>query len=518
MVNSSQVAGTPVKVSDITELFKVQGMIKSEYERLTEIDQHTLYLVNEGSGIDEKPYTDIYWGGRKCTDLYLLDHIPSDPSYPDDKLYLVLIETDKVFSYNLYVKKDGRPVSVSSFSADSIQHNKEDGVVEIIWNNEMKDYSVLVTADYDADQGSYFLSDKIKIDDDNVNDSSLSLSKINFNQEMDKVEDSDKELDYLGRDGQWKRITCKDSITLTKSQEDIDKLSIGLSTSDSDSVSLNQTNDTLSACIKYSSTNSVDLSVEESSGLKADVNVKDSPTILIEAERGIEARLKYESSPTIVMSETNEKGLRADVKFGPPSSTVAMSVAELGLTADLRVANTNTIAFDITDRLKANIRWRDTDTILYSSDAFGIKPEVRISSPSHFISIDVSTVVGSQGLVANLKTSEEDDRGKYLVVDDTGEVVAQDLPAFATSVSELTDVDLTNPSDGQSLVYQEGKWVNRTISSGGGGSSGGASTLDDLSDVTTASLALDSGMVLKYDANDSQWKPADDGIDEGFIG
>lgn len=73
-------------------------------------------------------------------------------------------------------------------------------------------------------------------------------------------------------------------------------------------------------------------------------------------------------------------------------------------------------------------------------------------------------------------------------------------PNIPDSLSGLTgDVNISSPTDGQVLKYDNAtsKWVNGT---GGGG---GASALNDLTDVTITSATLASGQVLKY--NGSAW-------------
>lgn len=71
-------------------------------------------------------------------------------------------------------------------------------------------------------------------------------------------------------------------------------------------------------------------------------------------------------------------------------------------------------------------------------------------------------------------------------------------PGGSSTLAGLTDVDLTNPTDGQILVYdaETQKWVN-------GNGSGGSSTLSGLTDVDLTSPA--DGQVLVYDATSQKW-------------
>lgn len=68
----------------------------------------------------------------------------------------------------------------------------------------------------------------------------------------------------------------------------------------------------------------------------------------------------------------------------------------------------------------------------------------------------------------------------------------------ASSLSLLDDVSLSNPANGQSLVYRNGMWVNETVSGGG---STGVTALSQLSDTSIGTLY--SGQLLRY--NGTAW-------------
>lgn len=72
-------------------------------------------------------------------------------------------------------------------------------------------------------------------------------------------------------------------------------------------------------------------------------------------------------------------------------------------------------------------------------------------------------------------------------------------PTIPDELSDLTDTNISSPTDGQYLKYDSSssKWVNAS------GGSGGASALTDLTDtsITTPS----GGQVLKYDGTSSKW-------------
>lgn len=72
------------------------------------------------------------------------------------------------------------------------------------------------------------------------------------------------------------------------------------------------------------------------------------------------------------------------------------------------------------------------------------------------------------------------------------------IPSGASALSELTDVSITTPSNGQVLTYDSSnqEWINAN-------SSGGSSTLSGLSDVDLTTPA--DGQVLKYDGANQEW-------------
>lgn len=68
----------------------------------------------------------------------------------------------------------------------------------------------------------------------------------------------------------------------------------------------------------------------------------------------------------------------------------------------------------------------------------------------------------------------------------------------ASDLDDLTDVTITNPSNGQVLLYNGTAWVNGTAAGGGGG---GATNLDGLSDVSISTPS--TNQVIKY--NGTNW-------------
>ena len=74
----------------------------------------------------------------------------------------------------------------------------------------------------------------------------------------------------------------------------------------------------------------------------------------------------------------------------------------------------------------------------------------------------------------------------YSINGSEGELYAPTPSAGSTTLSGLTDVDLSSPTDGQGLVYDEetGKWVNSDIGGGGGGVAVSELTQDEYNDLT----------------------------------
>ena len=90
----------------------------------------------------------------------------------------------------------------------------------------------------------------------------------------------------------------------------------------------------------------------------------------------------------------------------------------------------------------------------------------------------------------------------YSINGSEGELYAPTPSAGSTTLAGLTDVDLSSPTDGQGLVYDEetGKWVNADGSSG-------SSSLSGLTDVDLSSPTDGQGLV--YDAENEKWVNAD---------
>lgn len=106
---------------------------------------------------------------------------------------------------------------------------------------------------------------------------------------------------------------------------------------------------------------------------------------------------------------------------------------------------------------------------------------------------------GSSGLVPQPLIADKD---KFLKGDGTWDTIQPG----ASALDDLTNVDITSPTNGQVLKYDSTnqEWVNANESGGGGG----ASAVADLTDVNLTSLA--NGQILKYDSTSQKWINSDE--------
>lgn len=81
-------------------------------------------------------------------------------------------------------------------------------------------------------------------------------------------------------------------------------------------------------------------------------------------------------------------------------------------------------------------------------------------------------------------------------------------PAIPSVINDLGDVVITSPASGQILEYNGTSWVNVANSGGGGPTS-----IDDLTDVDTSTVAPANGQVLKW--NGVSWIPGNDNTGGG---
>lgn len=105
---------------------------------------------------------------------------------------------------------------------------------------------------------------------------------------------------------------------------------------------------------------------------------------------------------------------------------------------------------------------------------------------------------GSIGLVPQPLIADKD---KFLKGDGTWDTIQPG----ASALDDLTNVDITSPTNGQVLKYDSTnqEWVNANESGGGG-----ASAVADLTDVNLTSLA--NGQILKYDSTSQKWINSDE--------
>ena len=118
---------------------------------------------------------------------------------------------------------------------------------------------------------------------------------------------------------------------------------------------------------------------------------------------------------------------------------------------------------------------------------------LEVLMPKHNALID-ELEAGEAGASIGVKDADNEDTTLQARLDDIAAGIED------VSLEALTDTDITNPTEGQALIYDatSEKWIN------GEGGGGGATDLDDLTDVTITSAT--NGQVLTYDSTDSKWK------------
>ena len=111
----------------------------------------TLYAVNNGTEIsidsDEEyiAYSDMYYGARKFTDIFVTPNYPGDETYPNDKLYLVPeydisiptyttdeSTTSSIIGFRVYFKHKDQVVLLASSSGSGIDAG---ALIDLLENN-----------------------------------------------------------------------------------------------------------------------------------------------------------------------------------------------------------------------------------------------------------------------------------------------------------------------------------------------------------------------------------------------
>lgn len=119
----------------------------------------------------------------------------------------------------------------------------------------------------------------------------------------------------------------------------------------------------------------------------------------------------------------------------------------------------------------------------------------------------ITGITSSSGNSTSLAASQSMASAKQdKIIAGTNIQIAQDGKTIsATDTNELenlTDVNITTPTDGQGLVYNNTtqKWENGTVSS--------ASSIDTLTDVNLTNLT--NGQILKYNSTSQEWENANE--------
>jgi len=101
------------------------------------------------------------------------------------------------------------------------------------------------------------------------------------------------------------------------------------------------------------------------------------------------------------------------------------------------------------------------------------------------------------------------DEDKLYVIEG-GALVALGSDLGASSVGDLSDVTITSAATGEVLRYDGSAWVNAQLDYADlTGTPTGVASIDDLSDVDTATAPPTDGQVLKWNNTNSEWEPGD---------
>lgn len=84
---------------------------KTQFEYNIDNERHsTLYLVNQNDNLE------IYYGNKRCSDIYFVTERPDSTKYPDSKIYIQNIYNDKeeIIGYYIYYKFNGQLITLQS--------------------------------------------------------------------------------------------------------------------------------------------------------------------------------------------------------------------------------------------------------------------------------------------------------------------------------------------------------------------------------------------------------------------
>ena len=145
---------------------------------------------------------------------------------------------------------------------------------------------------------------------------------------------------------------------------------------------------------------------------------------------------------------------------------------------------------------------KEDETFNTSRNGTVPKPSQAQVTANKFLRADGSWQDGGSGGASSLDdlsdvdiTSPED--GDVLTYDESTSTWKSVEPLINEyALTDLTDISISSPSNGEVLTYDDGQWINANPT-------GGASDLTDLGDVSISSAT--NGQVLKYDSTASKW-------------
>ena len=216
-------------------------------------------------------------------------------------------------------------------------------------------------------------------------------------------------------------------------------------------------------------------------------------------ERHVIASVNYQSPEALINMDIGYSslnvlyvGCRLNVSLSSTATTlIKPMIRPYGIKDNTYVPYSKT-NYQLTEEIKGKLSDYSTDSSSWDTTPTqaSIKP---VTSGGVYSALPTtmdgatSSADGSGGLVPAPLIA---DRTKFLKGDGTWSDVGHD------SLSDLTNVTITSPSDGQVLKYNatSGKWVN---------GDGVVTTFADLSDVDLTSLT--DGQLVRYDATNQKW-------------
>lgn len=179
------------------------------------------------------------------------------------------------------------------------------------------------------------------------------------------------------------------------------------------------------------------------------------------------------------------------------SGTLAGKNATIESTS--KVDGVTTVVFKWTadngDTRTTSIQVKDGETPTINSVTItgGHRLSLVTTDPAQSVSVDIMD--GEDGV--SITNVEVNSSNHLIITLSTGATIDAGEIVVASELSDLDDVNLTTPTDGESLVYDAttNKWVNKDYEI----------AVEDLTDVNIDKATLENGDIIKWDATAQKW-------------